>query len=460
MDSVFINVNVGAVSDQVKTGVRLRTRNRQPLDLAYCAAVLEQNGFACRIIDALALNLSDEEVIKDCGAPYVIINTSPIDRWECPYLCIERHAELAKKIRKATKAKIIFIGPHGTVTPEWVFQKADIDAVVMGEPEYAVLDIVKELPYEKIDGIAFRKDNRVIINRPRDTVEIDLLPFPSYHLLPMERYSDHIVNDIQPFTLMVGSRGCPFRCTFCMRKMWGDECRFRSIDSILDEIKLLQKDHGIRAVYFQDLEFCFKKERVKEFCRKLINSRIQLVWACSGRLHNSDEEMYELMKEAGCIHIHFGLESGSQKILDNVKKNINLQKASETIQTLRKVGMRSGFFFQIGLPGETRETLKESIRFAVENGIEFWGGALPIPYPGTELWDGQLTWDQAGDMAGRIGTDILQEFTEKQLYRYVRMLYIKERYSWLFFLNPSFYRVFMQMVLKKYLFKKKVYNKL
>ena len=250
---------------------------------------------------------------------------------------------------------------------------------------------------------------------------------------------------------MVSSRGCPFKCTFCLKKMWGDKYRVRSNEKVIEEIELLQSNYGVKAVYFQDLEFCVHKKRVEDFCNKLMEKNIKLAWACSARLHDIDEKLGKLMKEAGCVRIIFGLESGSQKILDNVKKGINLKIASQTIKTMNKIGMRTLICFQMGLPGETKETLKETVRFAVKNNIEFRGGGFPISYPGTELWDGKLTWEEAGKMAGRFDTDILKKFTEAQLYRYVRLLYIKEKYSKFFFLNPSFYIDLLKKLKKHYL---------
>lgn len=440
---VLINVNVGRCNDDVKPGVRVPSRMRQPLDLAYCAAVLEEAGHACRIIDALALNLSADDVAGQCDADRVVLNTSPLDRWECPYLSLDRHVQQARAIRRRSKAALAFIGPHGTVTPQDVFDRAGdaVDAVVMGEPEQTVLEWVEGKPLAGIAGLAWRDNGVVRVNPARPLIDpLDKLPFPAYHLLPMERYHDRLLDDVRPFALMVTSRGCPFPCTFCLKKMWGPTYRTHSVARVLDDVERIQREHGVKAVYFQDLEFALDRKRLAGICEGLIERNVGLRWGCSARFNDVDEEILALMKKAGCEQITFGLESASPEVLKRARKGLEPADAARTLEAVRRIGIRPYVVFILGLPGETRETLRETVRFAVDHDLRFTGAALCIPYPGTALWDGRWSWEEAGRLAGTVGTDILMGTTEKALLRFVRYTYYRTRYSPLFFFHPGFIR--------------------
>lgn len=462
-DVIFINPPFEyPYATDIKQGVRLDNRNRQPLDLAYSAAVLLENDFLADIIDANILHLEFDEVInrveKESPA-FVVITTSPMDRWECPYLDISAPLSLAAEIkRQMPDVKIVFTGAHGTTTPDWMFQKTnDMDILIRGEPEYTMLDLAKffirgEGDFEQIKGISYRNNGDGMHNLGRELIQdLDALPLPAYHLLPMDRYlasgSHYNLPGRVKHSILVSTRGCPHSCTYCLRGMWGRQFRRRNPKKIVDEMEMIVNDYGIKYFYFIDLEFCLIKTRVHEVCDEIISRELDVKWGCCGRLDSVDEPVVLKMKQAGCTHINFGVESGSQKVLDAVKKGITVEKASASIKLMQKHGLHFNAFMMSALPGETIETIKETTEFAAKHGIVFLGGNMPIPYPGTELYEmaknqygeENVTWDTVGNLAGRVDTDILEKNAEGRVTNYLRHVYIREKYGKYYFANPRFW---------------------
>ena len=265
-DVIFINPPFEyPYATDIKQGVRLDNRNRQPLDLAYAAAVLLENGFSADIIDANILRMEFDEIIKDVekeNPTFVVITTSPMDRWECPYLDISAPLALMARLKsEIPDTKVIATGPHGTTTPDWIFQKSsDFDVLIRGEPEYVTLDLAKffvsgEGNLEQIKGISYRNNGNVVHNVGRELIQdLDALPFPAYHLLPMDRYlasgSHYNLTGRVQHSILVSTRGCPHSCTYCLRGMWGRQFRRRSPQKIVDEIEMIVNNYGINYFYF------------------------------------------------------------------------------------------------------------------------------------------------------------------------------------------------------------------
>lgn len=416
------------------------SRKNQPLDLALIAAVLEKENWQAKIVDGNLLQLSNEQIISEIirlKPKIIILNTASLDRWECPLPTIEAPKLLAAAIKKAfPKTTIIAVGPHGTVTPDWVLEKCrQVDILVRGEPELTLQEITRRFPFtpkikKKILGISFREGNQIIHNPPRPYLEnLDLLPLPAYYLLPMKLYGplgDHFdgpsfVGETSPFSIMLTSRGCPGQCTFCFKKMYQDKKTFRgrSPKNVVDEIELLVKKYHVRAIYFQDLSFCIDQKRVVEICREIGQRRLKFSWGCEARFDTVGSEMLAAMKKAGCAFINFGLESGSEKIIYQCLKNIPIKVAEKTIADCRRAKISAGCFKILALPGETRETFIETLQFMIRNQIPIsypFPIVLPLPYPGTMLhqqaekqFHTQITWENAPDFAGKVDTDFLDK---------------------------------------------------
>lgn len=428
------------------------SRKNQPLDLAIIAAVLEQTGCQVRIIDANLLRISHQKVaqeIKKAKPQLVIINTASLDRWECPLPSIEQPKLLSAAIKNTCPGMpIIAIGPHGTITPEWFLEKCRaIDILVRGEPEMTVKEIAKNIPLKKILGISYRHKGRLIHNRDRPYLEnLDVLPIPAYHLLPMNLYgplSDHfcgegLAGETHPFSIMLTSRGCPGLCTFCLRKMYQQKKTFRARNpkKVVEEIKLLTGKFGVKAIYFQDLSFCLDKQRVIEICNLLIDKKIRISWGCEARFDNIDSSLVKTMKKAGCTFINFGLESGSEEVIRLCQKNIPIPTAERAIADCQTAGIKVGCFQLLGLPGETRVTFIDTLKFMIKNNLPIpypFPVNLPTPYPGTalhqqaeKLFKTQISWEDTPKYAGRVGTDFFVRVSRQEIQRLAYQYKLKQ----------------------------------
>lgn len=424
------------------------SRKNQPLDLALIAGALEKEKLKVKIIDANLLRISHQKVAQEISThkpKIVVINTASLDRWECPLPTVKEPKLLASAIKKQfPKALLIVIGPHGTITPEWVLQKChDIDILVRGEPALTIQEIAKNLPLtekkkKRILGISYFCNKKIINNHSRPYLNnLGLLPLPAYHLLPMELYgpmSDHFNGkrfdgETWPFSIVLTSRGCPGQCIFCFKKMYQDKktYRFRRPKNVVDEIELLIKKFGVRAVYFQDLSFCIDRERVIALCQEIIQRKLQFTWGCEARFDSVNARLLRAMKKAGCSFINFGLESGSEKILNLCQKNIPIKVIEKIIAACRQAKIAVGCFKLTSLPGETKETFIETLEFMLKNKIEIpypFPLNLPSPYPGTQLhqmaekqFRRKITWENIPQFAGRVGTDFLEKVTPEEIQR-------------------------------------------
>lgn len=445
------------IVDAIKAGVQIDNRKRPPVDLAYCSALLRKNGFETRVIDANILRMNVDETYARLAKenPYfVVIATSPIDRWECPYLNIDSSVALVKKIKQESpQAYAVFIGPHGTTSAPWVFGKCpELDVIVQGEPEETVNELAAHITSrtpENISGIAYRdrESNAVVTTPPRSfNLNLDELPFPDYTDLPLHLYKTSMLKNKSPFTLVVSSRGCHYGCIFCLRSMWGVKYRSRSVENVIEELEMLKREHGVCAVYFQDLEFALDYDRALALCGAMMRGKARFSWACSTRLDSVDEELLKVMKKAGCESVNFGMESGSQDVLNKARKGLKLQNAKETLALCKRIGLQANLFMMVGLPGETDESLKETSRFFAEQNLFLHTGNLPIPYPGTKLYDmakqelgHEPSWDEVGNLAGKIGTELFKKHSEQEVIKSFRLSSFKNMYGKFYMLHPSFW---------------------
>ncbi len=458
MKILFINVKrpLGPV-DKIKKGVVLNNSIFAPLDLAYPAALLRDNGFEVSIIDANTKRLSDEEVLNktvEFNPKIIVLNTTQMDRWQCAFLTIDSTVLIAEKLKKVVDSKILIIGPHNSVTPEWTLSKSKaFDYAICGEPDFTILEMAKRIKARKdtntVAGIAYIDKGRVIVTPPRSPVEnLDLLPMPAYDLLPMNLY---------PYALLFSSRGCPFKCVFCLQTMFTPFARVHSIKRVIDEMELLEKKYGFSRCYFQDQEFMIDNKRVYEICAQIKKRKLNIKWACNARFDDvRDENILNEMKSANCELINFGLETASEKVIKAANKNLSLEKVVRVTKMLRKINLNFSTYMIIALPGETKETITESINFLVKHDLGIGGGNLPIPYPGTPLYEQAKkeglnpTWENIGKLAGKVGTKIISEVGgEENLYRFVWINYFKARYGEYYYFNPSFWAAGVEKVNSK-----------
>lgn len=325
-----------------------------PLGLGYIAAVLEQNGFEVEMIDACLENLSIKAIKER------------IERLAPDVVGISMLAAIARTavaIAQATKEvdshiPVVVGGPHATFAYRNLLENYPIDYVVMGEGEETMLKLMQALrdrrEVEKIKGLAFRQTQDITVTPPRPPItNLDRLPFPARHLVDYNKYLSHG----RPAESM-GSRGCSYRCAYCVSPRLFGRWRGRSIANIIDELDFLKKHYPkIKSFIFWDDIFTFNRDRTIKLCQALIERGLNhYSWECLARIDQIDSEMLNLMAKAGCTRIKYGIESGSSEILKRIHKNIDLNVAEKAFELTRKAGIEAISFFMIGNPGETMET--------------------------------------------------------------------------------------------------------
>ena len=355
-----------------------------PLNLTYSAALLEENGFDVSIIDSPALELKTKEVLRMAEA-YVpdltIINVT----------CVSNSYDLdfSLKLKKAINTTVAVTGPHLTLKPEIALQNKNIDLVIRGEIENTILELSQRLPrIQDVKGIAFRRNKKIILTSDRQLItNLDILPFPSYHKLPMKRYRYHLLKK-RPFTTVLTSRGCPFDCMYCPYPFgYGNVWRGRSVENVLQEVKLLVERFKIKSILFRDQVFSFDMQRAEKICDGIIKEDVDIQWRCETRIDRVSKNLMTKMKKAGCSGIHFGVESGDPEILKFSKVGVNLDLVKKTFREAKEIGIETVAFFLVGLPGETKESITKTIRLAKEIKSDITWFNAPVPYPGTKLYE-------------------------------------------------------------------------
>lgn len=360
------------------------------LGIGYVAAVLEKHGYEPKIIDNRIQYTEYEQLSQKLRElnPDVIAFTSTI-------LAIDACTALAKKLKNDFPDKLFVLGgPHITSLPKQTMENKVFDLGVLGEGEYTFLDLMRELEKPKPDlgkvkGLVFRKARKLVFTEPRPFVEnLDELPFPALHLYPpLNKYHPVPASYKKlPFVHIMSSRGCPYQCIFCDRTVFGNRFRARSAKNVADEIEHLIKDFGIKEFKFFDDMFSLDQQRVMDICNELERRKIHLPWSCTTRVDRVSEELIKRMAEAGCWQIAFGLESGSQKILDKMKKGIKLEQSRKAVKWCQKYGIDVRAFFVLGMPGETKETIRETVQFAKDLGLDMPTFYTLMIYPGNELF--------------------------------------------------------------------------
>lgn len=362
--------------------------NRLPIGLAYIAAIAETRGHETHVIDADALRLSFSDIelqIKAFQPDIVGLTcTTPI----FPIVC-----QLADLIHQISPYTITVLGgPHVNVRPTESLQECPhANYVIFGEGEETFAELLDYLSIgagqPPLPGIAYRSQDHVILNPPRLFIDnLDTIPFPARHKFPGAQYFDPDRYN-EPYTLMVTSRGCPYHCIFCASSAtWGRKVRFRSPQNVLEEIDQVVNRFGIANITFCDDTFTLAKQRVIEICQGIVAHEYPIRFLCSSRINTIDEERLEVLANAGCKEISFGVESGDDAILQTLCKDINLQQVKPVFALVKSFGIRVHSSYIIGNPGDTHATIEKTIRFAIESGTDAAQFSLSTPYPGTSLW--------------------------------------------------------------------------
>lgn len=409
-----------------------------PVTLAIMAQGLRGRGYDIKLIDGQAepMDLKDIKILSETERyDAAIVNSTTVTFFD--------DIETAKAIKNGCKRTVIILyGTHVTALPEDALKYDEVDIVLRQDPEFSAMEVIESLKEKKqqasIKGISYKDGEKICNNENTDlSRDLDDLPYPALDLLDNEAY--RLPKTGNRFTIIRTSRGCPFMCTFCTSRLYyGNKWRTRSVDNVIGEIERDIKEYGIKDYLFNSETFNFNKQWVMEFCQKLITKGIGIRWMCNTRVDTLDDEMLGMMKKAGCWLLSIGIESGDERILKTVKKGINLQKAEEAVKLTKKHGLQTIAYFILGLPGENKESLKNTINFAKKLNATYVRFFKAVPFPGTEFrtFAEKEGWIKSNDWAKYDQADCavyeLPEINNKMLLSSIRKAYIS------FYLRPSF----------------------
>lgn len=364
----------------------------EPLGLAYLAAAIrEKRDDEVTILDACALNYTsgdlEDYLRKDKWDVVGVMMLTPM------YGKTIEVVDIVKKIDK--NIKVLVGGPHPTIFPEETLKyNPNIDLAVVGEGEITIVELLDALENNKdlseVKGISYRNEGKVIVNPPRPFIQnIDEIPISARDLLDMNLYRPAPTYYKKlPSFIMLTSRGCPYRCVYCS-KISGKIYRKHSIDRIIKEMKILIDDYGAKEIIFRDDTFTIDKKHIRELCNKIIQEKLnkKIKWTCMTRVDLIDYGLLRLMKKAGCWSIHYGIESGSQRLLDVIQKDITIKQIRDALRWTSKTGIEIKAFFMLGLPTETRKESLQTLRFMKEINPDWVQVTITVPYPGTKLYE-------------------------------------------------------------------------
>jgi len=351
-----------------------------PLGLAYMAAVLEQGGFEVKIFDCPVCELDHEKLKAEIDAyqPTIVGIGSMTPTIESAL----KSARVAKEV--CPDAKVVMGGPHATFADsEILTSEKAVDVIVRGEGEETIVELAEQVSLGNIKGITFRKGNQIIQTPTRPFIQdLDALPRPAYKYLPMAKYK------ITGKTLLpiITSRGCPFQCSFCVAsQMFGQRFRMRSPKNVLDELEWLRDEYGAEGIAFQDDTLTFDKKRATEICDGMIERKINLPWGCGTRADVVTKDVLAKMAKAHCNETMFGIESGCQRMRAVLKKGVTNEQCENAIKWAKEAGMFVTVSVILGYPGETEESLQETLDFARKLEPDDVWLCHATPYPGTYL---------------------------------------------------------------------------
>jgi anaerobic magnesium-protoporphyrin IX monomethyl ester cyclase len=362
-----------------------------PLGLGYLASYLKQHAIEAVIVDGLRDSLSGEALFERTRAerPDVVGIT-------CLTAFYHEAVALARRL-KAEGMKVILGGVHPTFLPYETLRDSCADFVVRGEGEIALRKLLESgLDSRGIPGVYSRADmlaGRQPEEKGECPADLDALPFPDWEQIDPRSYppAPHgaIVKNF-PIGIVTTTRGCPYECTFCASPRFYDrKLRMRTPENVVDEIEYLVERFGVKEIHFEDDNLTFRRDHVAQICRLLLRRGIKITWACPNgiRADKVDEDLIRLMKQAGCYYFAYGIESANAQILKNVKKRETIETINKAIGLGAKLGISCQGFFIFGLPGETPETLAETIRFAAKSKLSRAQFLILDVLPGSELWE-------------------------------------------------------------------------
>lgn len=399
-----------------------------PLSLAWVAAIAERAGHKVIIIDARTLRLTKEDVLDRLNEfkPDIMgfMMTTYMYRDTLEWLTF---------LKKHLKIPVVVGGYNLRVYPKESIMHEAIDYGVVEHAYYTIPEFLRQLEnkhnFNDVPGLVYKKDNNIIVTPHPQLINFNDFPNPARHLLPNELYAE-FPTQRKNFTVMVTSLGCPRHCLFC--EAGGTAYSPRTPLTVVNEIEECNKKYNIKEVDIFDYEFPTIKSRTLEICKEIQNRKLDISWACRARVDSVDEHLLREMKKAGCTRIYFGIESGVQEILDRVNKRITLNKIRETIELTKYLGIHTLGFFLVGAPGETRETFRQTLKFAKTLDLDYVQFSKTLAKPLTQLWkdsvqaDGKDYWKDwiIGNEADRVLARPWTVLTNHEIDKLAKQAYI------------------------------------
>ena len=394
-------VKIALVNPPLLPGVA-RHPTGVPIGLAYLAAVAEKSGHLVKVVDCLPSDMDYNEMKREVASfePDIIGITSMT-------VTFPSALQAAHVLRESCPAALTVLGgPHATfMDVNTLSETADVDVVVRREGEETFLEladcVAEEKKFDEVAGITFRKKGKIVQTPDRPFIQnLDELPYPAYHLLPIEEYRPGKSIFGKKILPIITSRGCPFQCSFCVTsRMVGKKFRARSPKSVVDELEWLKNEHGADAFCFYDDALTLDRKRILEICEKIKKRKIKVPWDCQSRTDNVSREIFVKMADSGCQLVSFGVESGSMKLLKAMGKGTTVEQNENAIRWAKEAGLLVATSLVIGYPGETVETLQETLDFIDRVRPDVVYLCTAAPYPGTELFDlvKELGWKMSED---------------------------------------------------------------
>ena len=350
-----------------------------PTDLMYLASITEACGFEAIIRD-YSQGGNFEADLKEIQPNYLVANIAT-PTFKSDMMAVQLAKEIVPSICTIVKG-----APFLTYNTNTIYENPFIDYVIMGEAELTLKDILDGVPDNEILGICYRENFQPVKNDKRPFIDnLDILPFPARHLVDNSIYKRPDNGKVQ--AVIKVARGCPFHCFFCLATpVSGAKVRTRSPENIVAELKECVEKYNIKNFLFWSDIFNFNREWTLELCQKIIESGLKITWSSNTRADTMDDEMAKMMYKSGCRLVSIGVESGSQKMLDNIGKKITLDDIRNTVKILKKNKIKIYNYFVIGLPWETEETVEETIKFAIELDSNFISFYTATPLPGTKYF--------------------------------------------------------------------------
>jgi anaerobic magnesium-protoporphyrin IX monomethyl ester cyclase len=368
-------------------GKRIGGATVPPFALLNLATIAQSDGQNVTFLDAQAEQIPMENIINRSDEwDIVICSTSTMSFREDA-----DHLLAMKKVNPRLKS--IIYGSHPTFMPEYSLAHDGIDICVRREPEFIVRDLLKTMEnrddsWKSVPGIAYHDENQEVITNPEyPFLNMDDLPLPNTDFLPKGvDYYNPLVRRM-PYITVTTSKGCPALCTFCTAPYFdGMKVRFMSTERVKRLVDYLVLEKGFREIYFRDDTFFVKKDRDKEMCRHIIDNNIDVSWIANARVAMMDKDMMRIAKDAGCHTMKFGIESGNQAILDRMRKGYTIDQAFRVFEWVHEIGINAHAHVMLGNPGETAETMQQTIDFVKQLDPATATFGICTPYPGTPLF--------------------------------------------------------------------------